>query len=102
MQKYINPEYYEAIIQLRPIKEDLLNYVIGLIEKRSDVFISKIIENKFGHDVYVSDRKYAMSIGKKLKDKFKGGSLKTSKSLYGYNRQKSKMKFRVVICFRID
>lgn len=102
MPKSVHADYFEAIIQIRPFNEDVLDYVVNLIDKRKDFNISKIIEKKFGVDLYVSDRKYALAIGKKLKDKFKGGILKTSRTLYGYDRQTSKKIYRVVVCFRYE
>ncbi len=101
MQKSFNSQYYEAIIQVRPADETILYYAVNLIEKRKNVHISKIMTNKFGYDVYVSDRKYALAIGKKLKARF-NGILKTSRILYGYERQSSKNKYRVVVCFRLN
>ena len=59
MQKSFDLGYYEAIIQIRPADKDVFGYAIHLIEKRKNVFISRIESEKFGHDIYVSDRKYA-------------------------------------------
>ena len=95
-------DYYEAVIQIRPINEKIISYVRKLVGKRKDVFISNETREKFGHDFYISDRKYAAAIGKKLKAQFKKGILKVSKKLHGYNRQESKNIYRVVICFRYD
>lgn len=102
MPKFVNDQYFEAIIQVRPVNEEVLGYIKRLIEKRGNVFISKQINEKFGVDLYISDRKYAMSIGKKLKDRFKEGRLITSKILQGYDRQNSKSRHRVVVCFKLE
>ena len=101
MQKHSNSQYYEAIIQLRPANEDIFNYVARLVENRPNVFVSKVISKKFGYDIYISDIRYALAIGKKLKTKF-GGVLKTSRELYSYDRQTSKKKYRVAVCFRLE
>ena len=100
MQKPFNSQYYEAIIQLRPANEGIFNYVISMVENRKNVFVSKILAKKFGYDLYISDIRYALAIGKKLKTKF-NGTLKTSRELYSYDRQTSKKKYRVVVCFRL-
>lgn len=101
MQKSFDDRYYEAIIQIRPLNEEVLLCIDKMLKKRKNVFVSKIIAEKYGYDIYISDKKYALSIGKKLKDKFKNSELKTSKSLYSYDRQSSKKKYRVAVCFRL-
>ncbi len=92
--------YYEAIIQLRPATEELLNFVERQVAKRKDVWISKIVEHKTGIDLYISSRKFARALGMKLKRSFKG-ELKITKSLYGVDRQTSKRIWRVTVLFRL-
>lgn len=95
----MHKDYYEAIIQIRPKDEEILNFVDNQIKKRKNVFISKIVEKRFGVDVYISDQRFARSLGKKLKDKFKG-ELKTSRKLHTRDKMKSKNVYRVTVCFR--
>ena len=92
--------YYEAIIQLRPANNQLLSYIDNQIEKRNDVFISKIDELKTGIDIYISSRKFAMALGKKLKKAFPG-ELKLSRTLFSQDRQTSKKIYRVTVLFRL-
>ncbi|MBS3108499.1 hypothetical protein J4409_01375 [Candidatus Woesearchaeota archaeon] len=102
MQKQHNAEYFEAIIQIRPLNKEVIEYVFDLIKKRRDVFVSKTNFEKYGCDIYISDQRYAKSIGKRLKARFKGGILKKSMKLHSYSRIKSKKIYRVTICFRYE
>lgn len=92
---------YEAKIQIRPKKDDILLYILKSVEKRKDCTLSYIDENKYGYDIYLSNQKYARSLGKKLKDNFKG-KLIITKTIVGRNKQKSKNTYRATICFRCE
>ena len=92
--------YYEAIIQLRPNQEDLLNFVKKEIEE-NNIKISKEIHTKYGVDLYISSNPFAISLGRKLKKRFKG-EVKLSRSLYGIRRKTSKLAYRVTMCFRLS
>ena len=96
MHKY----YYEAILQLRPYKKEVLDFVRNQIAKRKDVFISKEEKLKTGIDLYTSSQRFTRALGKKLKKSFKG-ELKTTRSLFGRNKQTSKNIYRVTVCFRL-
>ena len=93
-------KYYEATLQLRPKKEELLDFVINQTEERKDVSISEIFILKTGYDVYLTSQKYAQTIARKLKVRFKG-SLKVSRKLYGFSKKKGKLVYRLTICFRL-
>ena len=93
--------YYEAILQLRPFSEELINFVIKRIEERKNVFITKEVPLKTGIDLYLTDQRFARSLGKKLKKSFKG-KLILSRKLHTRDRQSSKNIYRVTICFRLD
>lgn len=95
-----NDQYYEAILQLRPKNKKVLDYVLKQIKKRKNVFISKRFELKTGINLYLSDRRFTMSLGKKLKRVFKG-DLKLSRKLYGYDKQRSKKIYRLTVLFRL-
>ena len=96
-----NRNYFEAIIQLRPKNKDLLDFVINQINKKQDVFISKEYHKKYGTDLYITSRKFATLLGKRLKKSFKG-KLITSRTLWSRDRQTSKGIYRVTICFRLE
>jgi len=100
MPKSYRPEYYEAIIQVRPNNQKVLEFVEIQLKNRKDLFVSKIIKKKFGTDYYISSQKFARSLGKKLREKF-DGNLKASKTLHGRDRQKSTLLYRSTICFRV-
>jgi len=96
MHKY----YYEAIIQIRPGKKSVLDFVENQI-KKNEIYVAKIECLKTGVDYYVSSHKFATNLGRKLKKSFKG-ELKLSRSLYGKDRQTSKDLHRVTVCFRLE
>lgn len=99
MHKLYHVEYFQAIIQLRPYDQGLLDFVERRIEK-SDAWISKRIRLKTGVDLYLSSNKVARQIGKVLKKVFKG-ELKESRKLYSRDKQTSKNIYRVTVCFRL-
>ena len=98
-----NRNYYEAIIQLRPENKKLLDFVINQIQinNKQDVFISQEYHKKYGTDLYISSRKFATLLGKRLKKSFKG-ELITSRTLWSRDRQSGKGIYRVTICFRLE
>tara|TARA_Y100000310_G_scaffold345198_1_gene462593 strand:- start:4134 stop:4490 length:357 start_codon:yes stop_codon:yes gene_type:complete len=95
-------DYWEAKIQLRPFDEELIKYVIKEINNSDRVRIAKLKKIKTGVDIYVSSRKFATSLGKKLKKRFKGGKLLVTKKLFSRNRQTSKNIYRVTVLFRLN
>jgi len=94
--------YYEAKIQIRPFNIDVIRFVINAIDTNNKVRISKIEEIKTGVDIYISSRKFAAVIGKKLKTKFKEGNLLVTKTLFSKSRQTSKDIYRVTVLFRLN
>ena len=96
-----NRQYFEAIIQLRPDNNELISFVKNLIGKKEGVYITNEIHKKYGSDLYITSRKFATFLGKKLKKAFKG-ELITSRTLYSMDRQTSKGIYRVTICFRME
>jgi len=97
---YTKDQYYEAIIQLRPKSEEIIKFIENQISKRKDVFISKIVEKKFGIDFYITSQRFARSLGKKIKDNFMG-ELKITRSLHTRNRQTSRDVYRGTVLFRV-
>jgi len=93
-------DYYEAIIQIRPYDKKVMDFIKKEIDNRESVFVSNIVEKKFGIDIYISSQRFAQRIGKKLKEKF-NGELKVSRTLHGKDRQKGKLIYRVTVCFRL-
>ena len=73
----------------------------GLWVREGDVFITKEVSLKTGVDLYLTSSSFAKSIGERLKRKFRG-KITLSRSLYGYNREKSKEVYRLTVCFRLN
>ena len=94
-------DYFEAVIQLRPAREDVVLLVHQLVEQRKDVFIAKEVPVSTGLDIYISSQRYARSIGQQLKRRFKG-TLIITKKLYGVNRLTSKQVYRGTVLFRLS
>lgn len=95
-----NEDYYEAILQLRPSRTDVIDFVVEMLKKRG-VKVTKIIEIKTGIDLYITDQKFARTVlAKQLKKKFKG-TITISKKLYGKNRMSSRLVYRATVLFRL-
>ena len=93
-------QYYEGILQLRNPSKEVINRIKNLIDKRKNVYIAKEEKVKGGIDFYISDWKYLIDIGNKLKKRF-GGEVKTSRKLWGINRQTSRKVYRVILLLRL-
>jgi len=94
-----NSNYYEAIIQIRPRKENVLDYIKESLPKDSDM-ISKIVDKKFGYDLYVVNRKFATKISRDIKKRF-DSQIKVSKALHSTDRQTSKLLYRLTVLIRL-
>ncbi len=93
-------DYFESIVQLRPLDKDLYNWVIRDIENNK-VGISKEVVTKNGFDIYTDSNQYALKLGKKLKKRFKG-KVTLSRALHSTHKMTSKQLFRVTMLFRMD
>ena len=91
-----HPLYYEAILQLREVSQEVIDFVTQEI-KRVKMPITKISKEKNGWDYYVIDNQFTKSLGKKLQQKF-GGQLLTTASLH--TQLKGKEVYRVTVLFR--
>ena len=100
MNIYSNSQYFEAILQLRPKNFELLEATKRYIEK-GNVLISKEVHKKYGFDLYLNNKRSAISIARKLKRRYKG-EIKLSRSLYSVDRMTSKRLWRVTVLFRLD
>ncbi len=99
-----HPDYYEAILQLRPVTEEMLDFINEIISRRNDVKISKIIELKknIGIDIYLTNQRFTRgTLGPQLKKKFKGGELIISKALYGRHKRTNRLIYRATVLFRM-
>ncbi|MDD5178630.1 MAG: NMD3-related protein [Candidatus Nanoarchaeia archaeon] len=94
--------YYEAIVQIRPRSNEVLDFIGKEVEKRNDVFISKIVEKKFGYDVYLNSQRFTRNVlAKKLKAHFRNAEIKSSRALFSRSRMSSKEIYRSTILIRL-
>lgn len=93
------PNYYQGILQLRNVNEEVLAFIRNQIKKRGDVAITKSARLPNGVDLYITSQKFIRILGKKLKESF-GGELKVSSKLHTRNRQ-GKDLYRVNVLFRL-
>ena len=101
MHKQLRSDYFEAIIQIRPKKMEVIQFIKNQILKRNDVFIAKEEQLKTGVDFYGSSQKFVKALGKKLKSTFKG-EVTMSYTLHTRDRQTSKDKYRATLLFRAE
>lgn len=94
-----NQSYYEAIIQLRPAKKEVLDFVRNSIKERG-AFISKEEKLKKGIDIYMSDQRFARALSKKLRVKY-GGEVKLTRKLHTVSKRTGKKLYRVTVLFRL-
>lgn len=95
----MNSEYFEAILQLRKPRDEIVEFIEHETKARKTAFIAKKKKVQNGIDFYMSSQHFSQSLGKKLQQKF-GGELKISQKLYSRNRLTSKETYRVSIFFR--
>lgn len=98
---YSNDQYFEAKIQLRPFNKKVYDFIVKQVSKRKDVLITNEVKLKTGIDIYLTNQRFARSLGKKLKDNFKG-ELKITRTLHSRDRLKSKLKYRATVLFRVE
>ena len=91
--------YYEATLQIRPKSEKVLRFVEEHCKNKKNLFISKVVENEYGYDVYLSEQKEARNLGNILKKKFKG-EIKESKKIFG--RKDGRDIYRGTVAFRLE
>lgn len=102
MHKQLAPrhkDYYEAILQLRPAKEEYLAVVRSSIRNRPNATIAKEESLKTGKNFFISDKTCAVQIGRQLKKQFHG-TLKISTTLFSQDRQTGKEVHRVTVLYR--
>ncbi|MBI2659486.1 hypothetical protein HYX05_05305 [Candidatus Woesearchaeota archaeon] len=97
--KLPRPDYYQGILQLRDVTEEIISFVRNQVKKREDVAITKTVRLGNGVDLYITSQKFITMLGKKLKESF-GGELKISSKLH--TRRKGKNLYRVNALFRLS
>ena len=97
--KFARPNYYQGILQLRDVNDEILNFVANQIKKREDVAVTKAVKLQNGIDLYITSQKFIRILGKKLRDSF-GGEIKVSAKLHTRSKT-GKDLFRVNVFFRL-
>ena len=98
-EKSRHSEYFQGILQLRMIDQNVYDWVYDTIEKdgKAKIAKEKIVPN--GYDLYLDNNHYLVALGKKLKEKF-AGEMVTSKRLHTRDRMTYKVLYRVTVLFR--
>ena len=92
--------YYEGILQLRNVGNEVVNFAIKEIDKEPSAKISEIKEAGDGFDIYITRQKFLRSLGNKLQKQF-GGQVVVSRRIFTRNRQTSRDLYRVNLLFRL-
>ena len=96
--KLSRPNYYQGILQLRDVNDEVMDFVHNQINKRADVAVTKTTKFSNGIDLYLTSQKFIRVLGKKLKESF-GGELKISSKLHTRSKT-GKDLFRVNALYR--
>ena len=96
--KFARPDYYQGILQLRDVSDEVMDFVYSQIQKRPDVAVTRTAKLDNGKDLYITSQKFIRILGKKLRESF-GGELKVSSKLHTRNRQGRDL-YRVNVLFR--
>ena len=97
--KFSRPNYYQGILQLRNVNDEIMSFVRNQLKKKGDVMITRTVKYPDGLDMYITSQKFIRVLGKKLKESF-GGELKVSAKLHTRNKQ-GKDLYRVNVLFRL-
>jgi|SRR3989344_5153269 len=91
-----HPGYFEAILQLRDVSEEIYSAVDHEI-KKAGIYVAKFKKLKNGRDYYLADSKFTKKLGKNLVDTY-GGEFKISASLF--TQKDGKDIYRLTVLFR--
>ena len=94
----MDSQYFEAVFQLRNPDDDVVRFIDEIMRSREKVFISRVSKRPNGADLYLSSNSFALSLGKKLHERF-GGVLKISRRIHGRSRKTGKTQYRVTVFF---
>ena len=91
-----HPGYYEAILQLRDVNQDVYDIVDQEI-KKAGIYVSILKKVTNGKDYYLADSKFTKKLGKSLVDTF-GGEFKISAKLF--TQKDGRDIYRLTVLFR--
>jgi NMD protein affecting ribosome stability and mRNA decay len=92
-----HPNYFEAVLQLRDVTKEVVEYVEDEFV-RTKLIVAKKIKLKNGFDYFLADNEQTRALGKRLQQKF-GGEIKTTSSLQ--TKKDNKELYRVTVLFRL-
>ena len=96
---HLRPNYFQGVLQLRDINDEVLAFVKNQVNKREDVAITKTVKYSNGFDFYLTSQQFIRAIGKKLKESF-GGQLTVTSKLH--TKRQGKDLYRVTSLFRLS
>lgn len=88
--------YYEAILQLRDVSDDVFDFVEKEIGKKN-ILVAKFQEVKNGCDFYLGNANLTKNLGKTLQEKF-GGEFTVTANLFSWKDGKGI--YRLTVLFR--
>jgi len=89
-------EYYEAILQLRNVADEVIDFVDKEIGKKN-IFVAKAIPVTNGHDYYLGNANLTKNLGKTLQEKY-GGEFTVTATLF--TRKEGRPVYRLTVLFR--
>jgi len=89
-------EYYEAILQLREVTDEVTDFVDKEIKKKN-IFVAKIKKVTNGHDYYLGNGNLTRNLGKTLQEKY-GGEYVVTATLF--TRKEGRPVYRLTVLFR--
>ena len=92
--------YFQGILQLRDVIEEILSFVHNQLKTRNAVAVTRTVKFSNGIDLYITSQKFIRILGKKLKESFVR-ELKTSAKLHTKNKQ-GKDLYRVNVFFKLS
>ena len=92
--------YYQGILQLRNIGNEVIEFAINEIKKDESAYVSQVKKVANGVDIYISQQKFLRSLGNRLQKRF-GGQIVVSRRLHTRSKLTSRDLYRVSVLFRL-
>ncbi len=92
--------YYQGILQLRNIGNEVVEFAINEIKKDESAYVSQVKKSANGVDIYISRQKFLRSLGNRLQKRF-GGQIVVSRRLHTRDKLTSRDLYRVSVLFRL-
>ncbi|HLD79577.1 MAG TPA: NMD3-related protein [Candidatus Nanoarchaeia archaeon] len=91
-----NSEYFEAILQLRNVADEVIDFVNKEISKKH-IPLAKVKKVTNGHDYYLGNSNLTRNLGKTLQEKY-GGEFTVTATLF--TRKEGRPVYRLTVLFR--